>query len=261
MLTDWNNAIITDITLAIYVSPDIKKSVHIDRAFHGLIMNDADTEETVYFSDKTVLHLGPHDVYYLPKHADYRVTSIRRGGCWAINFDMLTDLHQRPFSFHPTNSEAILNEFKSAVRHYTAKTPLCDMAIRRHLYGILLKLQAEADKKYVPSGTKALIAPAIDEIHAHYPDRELSVRELADRCGISEAYFRRIFAGIYGVSPARYIKQLKLTRAEELIRSGLYTIREAGMLSGFGDECYFSREFKKHFGASPKEYEKASRSS
>ena len=247
MLSNWNNAIITDIFVAVYVSPEIKKSVHTDRAFHGLIMNDNDVEETVYFSDKTVLHLGPHDVYYLPKHANYRVESKKRGGCWAINFDLLKDPHQRPFSFHPSNPEPILDEFKSAVRRYTAQAPLCDVAIRRHLYGILVKLQAEVDKKYVPSGTRALIAPAVEEIHAHYLDHDLSVRELAARCDISEAYFRRIFADIYGVSPARYIKQLKLTRAEELIRAGLYTIREVGMLTGFKDECYFSREFKKHF--------------
>ena len=76
---------------------------------------------------------------------------------------------------------------------------------------------------------------------------------------MSESYFRRIFLKNYGISPIKYINNLKIERAKELLTSGLYTVSDVAELSGFHDESYFSREFKKHSGKTPKEYVKASR--
>ena len=45
-----------------------------------------------------------------------------------------------------------------------------------------------------------------------------------------------------------------MTRAEELLKSQFYTVREVCFLSGYNDESYFSREFKKRFGITPSEY-------
>lgn len=56
--------------------------------------------------------------------------------------------------------------------------------------------------------------------------------------------------------PIKYINNLKMTRAKELLSSGMYTVSEVCFLSGYKDESYFSREFKKHFNLSPREYTK-----
>ena len=74
---------------------------------------------------------------------------------------------------------------------------------------------------------------------------------------MSETYFRRIFSKNFGISPIRFINNLKIDRARELLASGLYTISNVAELSGFHDESYFSREFKKHSGKTPKEYANA----
>lgn len=64
-------------------------------------------------------------------------------------------------------------------------------------------------------------------------------------CKITPEYFRKIFVQIYGTSPVKYISNLKLNRAKELLSSGIYTITDAAYNSGFNDSSYFSREFKK----------------
>ena len=48
-------------------------------------------------------------------------------------------------------------------------------------------------------------------------------------------------------------------KAKELLDSQFYTVSEICLLSGYNNESYFSREFKKHLGISPSEYAKASR--
>ena len=55
-----------------------------------------------------------------------------------------------------------------------------------------------------------------------------------------------------GVSPLAYINSLKITRAKELLLSGMYTVTEVAFMSGYSDISHFSREFKKSTGVSPR---------
>jgi AraC-like DNA-binding protein len=75
-------------------------------------------------------------------------------------------------------------------------------------------------------------------------------------CGISEDYFRKIFKNTFEISPRKYINDMKISYAKELITSGMYTVTEAAELSGYTDMSYFSREFKKAFGICPADYRK-----
>ena len=73
-------------------------------------------------------------------------------------------------------------------------------------------------------------------------------------CGITPEYFRKLFKSFYGISPLKYINNLKITHAKELLASGMYSVTEAALQSGYIDMSYFSREFKKASGNSPKYY-------
>ena len=50
------------------------------------------------------------------------------------------------------------------------------------------------------------------------------------------------------------MRRLRIAYARDLLGSGEYSVTDAAMLSGFNDAAYFSREFKKEVGVSPKEY-------
>lgn len=99
------------------------------------------------------------------------------------------------------------------------------------------------------------IKKALDIIHSSYRKEEIEISTLAESCALSEAYFRKLFKKIHGVSPIQYIIDLKLDFASHLLQSGLYTVGETAQRSGFSDPKYFSRIFKAHFGLSPKEYQ------
>lgn len=61
--------------------------------------------------------------------------------------------------------------------------------------------------------------------------------------------------------PMQYVNQLRMNRAAELLASQMYTVSEACFLSGFHDESYFCREFKKKFDVTSSEYKKGRRES
>lgn len=256
MLKNWGETIVTDINLAIYVSPDTGGAIHTNRGFHGFVINDEAADKRIHFSDGTILKTGPHEVHYLPKGSSYRVESITRGGCWAINFDLLEDINEAPFNISFRNHESILKDFKDAVAAWEEKPEFHNALIRKCIYSIIVKIKKEYNKTYTPNKKERLIQPAIETILRDYKNCDLSVKDLSALCGISEAYFRRIFMDKFSISPKEYIISLRIEQAKRLLESGQFSVTEVAQMSGYNEPCHFSREFKKIVGKSPKEYAK-----
>lgn len=59
-----------------------------------------------------------------------------------------------------------------------------------------------------------------------------------------------------GQTPARYVLQLKMERARQMLLQGDMTIKQIAYSLGFNDPHYFSIRFKDLFGMTPKEYAK-----
>ena len=251
MLEAWDNVIVTNIALAIYVAPAPENISHYNRPHHGLVINDSNAEKIIRFSDGTVLHTGPNEVHYLPKGSDYSVEILAPGGCWAINFDLLDEIEEKPFSVKVRNSEAVQKEFKDAVTAWREKK---DIVIRRCIYDTIIKVKRELERIYVPSGKELLIKPAIEKIQRDFTENDLTVQELAALCGISQADFRRIFMEKFSESPKAYLIRLRMEYAGHLLESGQFPVSTVAQMCGYFEPCHFSREFKKHFDLSPMEY-------
>lgn len=254
MLDNWNNAIVTEIGLAIYVAPAAGRAIHHARPFHGFVINDATAAKDIFFSDGTVLRTGPNAVYYLPKGSDYRVETVAEGGCWAINFDILAEITEKPFGLQFRNHEAILKLFKDAVAAWKEKTDICNAIIRKNIYHIIVLIKKELHRSYLPSKKELLIQPAMEVINRDFTQNGLSVEALAKLCGITEAYFRRIFMDKYSVSPKEYIINLRIEYAKRLLQSAQFSVSEVAQLCGYFEPCHFSREFKRLTGVAPKDY-------
>ena len=84
----------------------------------------------------------------------------------------------------------------------------------------------EMEKKYSPEEKNGIIAPAINVIQENFTDHTLAVSALAQLCGISEAYFRRLFLNKFGVSPKEYILSLRIDYAKQLLTSGQFSVSD-----------------------------------
>ncbi len=67
-------------------------------------------------------------------------------------------------------------------------------------------------------------------------DLNLTVERLAEQAHISPRTFARIFPSETGMSPGRFIEQLRIDRARELLESGAQGLEEVACKSGFGRE-------------------------
>lgn len=247
----YDEIAVTEIAVAVYVAPGMGEAVHHNRPFHGLVINESGVKDYI-FADGLVLHTAPGDVYYLPKGTDYRVHAIESGGCYAINFDVWHAVAHPPFVRHLPQVQEL---FRDAVHRFRERA---DLELRRCLYEILTRMAREERRGYMPSKKEALLAPAMALMRRGYTKNDLSVRNLAAHCGITEAYFRRLFEEKYGLSPKEYMISLRMDYAKRLLQSGQLSVGEAARLCGYAESCHFSREFSRRVGLSPKEYKKRS---
>ena len=83
-----------------------------------------------------------------------------------------------------------------------------------------------------------------------------SVSVLAESCNASVRTLERFFLSVFGDTPRRWLKLLRMQRAIELLRDGS-TMKETASALGYEDPSHFSREFKHYRGVAPKSCSKA----
>lgn len=75
-----------------------------------------------------------------------------------------------------------------------------------------------------------------------------------DMCGVSVDRFAHLFKNTVGVSPHKYIMDIRIRQAKYLLEYSDLNVNEVSAAVGFEDALYFSRIFKKYTGMSPKQY-------
>jgi AraC-like DNA-binding protein len=78
----------------------------------------------------------------------------------------------------------------------------------------------------------------------------LKIKEVARECGISVSGFHH-FKSVTSMSPLQFQKQIRLQEARRLMLGEELDAASAGNRVGYEDPAYFSRDYKKLFGAPP----------
>ncbi|MBC8064566.1 MAG: helix-turn-helix domain-containing protein [Chlorobia bacterium] len=79
----------------------------------------------------------------------------------------------------------------------------------------------------------------------------MSIGDLARAAGLSESRFAHLFSQETGVSPRKYLEQLRLERSKQLLELTDLTIREIAHSLGYASEFYFSQRFQAEFAERP----------
>jgi AraC family transcriptional regulator len=80
---------------------------------------------------------------------------------------------------------------------------------------------------------------------------ELSNVELAERAGVSESHFRRIFQEAMGMTPHRYVLRLRLERVHELLTRTSFSIARVAAQCGFNSQSHMTACFSAAYGITP----------
>lgn len=100
------------------------------------------------------------------------------------------------------------------------------------------------------------IKQAVIYVKEHLADEELSVSKVAEWVHLNPVYFGRVFKTVYGMSLKKYILDLRIEKAKELLTEGNYNITIIGSLVGIPNSSYFTKIFRENTGKLPSDYQK-----
>ncbi len=100
------------------------------------------------------------------------------------------------------------------------------------------------------------LAPAIKYMERNYSDSCLTNSVLAEKCGISEVHFRRLFAEQFKTTPKQFVLEIRTEKAKQLLTDGILKINAVSEECGFSNPYHFARFFKEKTGLTPTEYMK-----
>ena len=223
------------------------------RPFHTLSFR-LEGGATFFSEDKQLLTAQQDEIVFVPAEYDFSKQA-GKGKILAIHFTSESDLPQEILRFSPLNPGYFCTAFQQLHRVWVKKDPGYEYEAKILLYRIILEIEKEwaRDRRSAASQQLAL---AISYIKEHYCEGAISVDALAKLCNMSDTYFRKLFVTEFGITPQRYISQLRLVTATELLQSGCYTVSEIASRCGFNNINYFSTFIKKETGLNPTAYRK-----
>ena len=89
----------------------------------------------------------------------------------------------------------------------------------------------------------------------HLSDSDFEVDQFASEIGVSVSVLYLKMKALIGQTPAEIVRDYRMKKAAELLRQKQMTISEIAFEVGFKDPKHFSKNFKKHHGVSPSQFE------
>ncbi len=150
-------------------------------------------------------------------------------------------------------NEEIIADYERIVGLCRDQTP----GFQVRLGALVLQLLAHIHTSEISARTghgDGAIVEAARAIMQEHLEEGLEVETLAHRVGVSYARLLHVFRHYTGLTPYQYFLQLRVRRAQELLREPGVSIKEVAARMRFENQYYFSRLFKKKTGVAPTEW-------
>lgn len=200
------------------------------------------TDEGRTFSVKAgdVLYLAQNQIYTIEVNCDnYRVLVI----------DFLLDTADKLKSDCLKTSPTVKTLFEKAIATHNSESTVKNAQLCSIANKIYATICEEVD--YTSSFDKQKVNLACSILAQNIENPDFSGEKLAKQCSVSEVHLRRLFSKVLGISPMRYLLDLRFSKAQKLLENNELTVSQIAIECGFSDVYYFSKAYKKHFGHSP----------
>ena len=134
---------------------------------------------------------------------------------------------------------------------YQSESELKDISLSVEFSRILVLMA----KAYRFGNAHLSISKSLSFINENYA-KEINVPDLATLDGLSVSRYNYLFRKTTGISPIKYITNLRMRQARILLESTDISVKQIAKTVGYDDNHFFSKIFKNIFGVSPGAYRK-----
>lgn len=242
---DLQNTVVTEICSVVTVYSEKGRFQKMEnRKSYGLSL--CINGQITYIQNGKEFVSEPGKAIVLPMGQSYELRRDKTGYFPVINFqcaDFLCD-EIRVIDLH--HQEQLLKDYEQ----------LQKLFLFQNNHAKLFSVFYEILHKVSASNTPKELEPAIKMIDREYHSAELTNALLAQACNISEVYFRKLFVKYFQTSPKRFVTELRLQKAKQLLVEGSMKISAISEVCGFANVYHFCRLFKQYVGVTPSEYRK-----
>lgn len=121
-------------------------------------------------------------------------------------------------------------------------------------HGIREKKETDGNRDFRKTKSWIHIENAIAYINTHYKNEDLDNDTISEAIGVTSNYLTNVFRNYLGISLHKYIINVKIEKAQQVLALGQMNITEAAEESGFTSIHAFSKTFKAVVGMTPSEY-------
>jgi AraC-like DNA-binding protein len=194
-------------------------------------------------------------------HFGYRGEPKQAWCCWVLSLDISRSAPNPDVSLKPLlqvvpvrGVPRLAESYEAIQRAHRRPSPMQRLRLKAAVLGLLAELYEGASDE--PGAT--VHSPAIEQamaiMHRQQHDGTLTIRGVAQAVGLSEDHFGRRFRAELGVSPGKYLAHVRMERACALLQRTTLRVKEVAAAVGFGDGLSFSKAFRRHAGACPRQY-------
>lgn len=234
----------------------IRKKGRVD---YHLVLVVKGSLEVMYHGE--MFCLGKGGVFIYEPGAEHYYRALTAASTFWIHFagtavcEIFSDMDITAGVYESDAGAAATDEFRILVRRNGSTNE------RKLVLGTLLNLLAlisdgvHKSRHSEKRGEVKNIDSIIEYMNMNY-EKKLTVSTLAEMAGYSVSRFLHLFSETIGKPPMRYLRDIRLENACELLDTSEYPVSEVASLCGFDDPLYFSRVFADKYGISPSGYRK-----
>ena len=157
------------------------------------------------------------------------------------------------FSF-PTDEETISNLFRIHSAGKNLDTKGYDAL--GYFYIVMSNLVADFNSKHHHNrSSEYYVRRALSYIDDHFTS-DISIKDVSEFVRIDRSHLFRLFKKHVGVSPSKYLTDIRIKRSLSLMENRELSVNEIAISSGFYDFSHYSRVFSSIYGMAPGKYRK-----
>ena len=192
------------------------------------------------------------DMVIIPPDMPHSLVSQGDAVCILLHISDAALALRQPAVLHDDGIHSLVHIFEDA--HYLFHSGAEHRAALLPAYGQLLAQHVSCRRASSPRSQ--VVEEIAQSIAQNYANPHYELDALLRSAPYCYDYLCRLFRQEMNTTPHKYLSNLRLQTAADILRTGGSSITEAARMCGYQDPLYFSRMFKKKFGVSPREYGK-----